>query len=99
VYRDLPNREAMFATPEYVFKDGTLVARAGKVVATPHGGIHFVAPDYDAGIEPYLRRYSMQHLALDFRNAAIGRDELCACCNGGRLLPVACAPLHPPAAP
>lgn len=99
VYRDDPDREAMFGGPAFVFKDGTLVARDGRLVAMPTGGIHFVEPDYDRAIESTLRRYSDDHLALDFRHAAIGRDELCACCNGGRLLPVACRPLSatPPA--
>ena len=42
VYRDEPDRERMFTSPAYVFKDGQLVARDGTLVATPTGGIHFV---------------------------------------------------------
>ncbi len=49
VYREQADREAMFSTPEYVFKDGALVARAGRVMATPVGGTHFVEPGYDSG--------------------------------------------------
>lgn len=94
IYREDANRETMFSAPEYVFKDGTLVARAGQIVATPAGGTHFVEPEYDTGIEKTLRKYSDQHLALDFGNAAIGHDELCSCCRGGRLLPAACDPLQ-----
>jgi formylmethanofuran dehydrogenase subunit A len=90
VYRDDVDREAMFRTPEYVFKDGTLVARAGRVVATPVGGTHFVEPGYDPAIEKTLRRHWQAHGAIDFDNVAIGADELCRCCNGGRLLPTAC---------
>ena len=90
VYRDAPNREAMFATPEFVFKDGRLVARAGKVTATPVGGTHFVEPDFDRGIEKLLRRHWQAQGSIDFDNVAIGSDELCSCCNGGRLLPAAC---------
>jgi formylmethanofuran dehydrogenase subunit A len=91
VYRDQPDREAMFATPECVFKDGTLVARNGQIVATPQGGVHVVAPDYDRGVERFLARYSDEHLALNFAHAAIGADELCTCCNhGGPLMTVAC---------
>jgi len=94
VYREDADREAMFTAPEYVFKDGTLVARAGRIVAAPTGGTHFVEPEYDKGIERTLREYGERHLALDFRNAVIGHDELCACCRGGRLLPAACDPLQ-----
>lgn len=85
VYRDEADREAMFTTPEYVFKDGTLVARKGRIEATPVGGTHFVEPDFDPAIEATLARYHAEHLALDWRHARIGTDELCACANGGAL--------------
>jgi formylmethanofuran dehydrogenase subunit A len=90
VYREQADREAMFRTPEYVFKDGTLVARAGRVTATPVGGTHFVEPGYDPLIEKTLRRHWDAHGAIRFDHVPIGNDELCRCCNGGRLLPTAC---------
>ena len=90
VYRDSVDREAMFGTPEQVWKDGVLVASRGRLTAVPVGGTHFVAPDYDRGIEARLRKHSADRGLVDFRHAAIGRDELCRCCNGGRLLPSAC---------
>lgn len=90
VYRDDADRERMFTSPAYVFKDGELVARDGNLVSTPTGGIHFVSPDYDRSIEKTLRRYSDANLATNFAHAAISDDEICACCRGGRLLPVAC---------
>ncbi|NIF51955.1 formylmethanofuran dehydrogenase subunit A [Burkholderia sp. Ax-1724] len=90
VYRDEPDRERMFTSPAYVFKDGELVARDGTLVATPTGGIHFVAPDFDRGIEKTVRAYSDTNLASNFAHAAISDDEVCSCCRGGRLLPVEC---------
>jgi len=90
VYRDDAARERMFTSPAYVFKDGQLVARDGNLVSTPTGGIHFVSPDYDRSIEQTLRQYSEKNLATNFAHAAISDDEICACCRGGRLLPVAC---------
>ena len=90
VYREQPDREAMFTTPEYVFKDGVQVARAGRITAVPVGGTHFVAPDYDRGIEKTLRKHLAAHGSVNFDHIAIGHDELCRCCNGGRLLPTAC---------
>ena len=92
VYREARNREAMFATPEFVFKDGRLVAQAGKVLATPVGGTHFAEPEFDRAIEKVLRRHWQAHASIHFDNVAIGKDELCSCCNGGRLLPAACFP-------
>ena len=90
VYREQGDREAMFTTPEFVFKDGALVARAGRIVAVSAGGTHFVEPDYDRGIEKLLRKHMASHGSVNFDNVAIGHDELCSCCNGGRLLPVEC---------
>ncbi|MCL1961284.1 MAG: formylmethanofuran dehydrogenase subunit A [Desulfovibrionaceae bacterium] len=91
VYLDNADREAMFATPQYVFKDGALVSRAGRIQAAPVGGAHFVEPDYDHGIEPYLRQRLAEYGSVHFDHLAIGRDELCeCCCKGGRLLPAAC---------
>jgi formylmethanofuran dehydrogenase subunit A len=90
VYRDDADRERMFTSPAYVFKDGELIARDGTLLATPTGGIHYVSPDYDRAIEKRVRDFAQKNLATRFENIAIGDDEICACCNGGRLLPVAC---------
>jgi formylmethanofuran dehydrogenase subunit A len=90
VYREDANREAMFSTPEYVFKDGVQVARAGRITALPVGGTHFVEPGYDTSIEKWLRKQVDARGSLNFDHIAIGHDELCRCGNGGRLLPLAC---------
>ncbi len=90
VYRDHDDRERMFTTPEFVFKDGTLVARAGRITAVPVGGTHFVETEFDRGIEKTLRKHLARHGSVNFDHIAIGHDELCSCCNGGRLLPTEC---------
>ena len=46
-------------------------------------------------IEQTIARYTDHPLGVHRRYAVIGHDELCGCCNGGRLLPSAC---HPKAA-
>ena len=68
----------------------TQVARAGTVVATPTGGTHFAEPGYDNAIEKTLRKHWARHGTVNFDHIAMSRDELCACCNGGTLLPTAC---------
>lgn len=90
VYREAADVEVMFTTPEYVFKDGLLVARAGSITAVPVGGTHFVEPEYDRSIEKTLRKHLAAHGSVNFDHIAITHDELCSCCNGGRLLPTAC---------
>ncbi len=86
VYRDQADREAMFRTPEYVFKDGMMVARLGRIVAEPVGGVHFVAPEYDRGVEAFVADYAGRHLTVAAADSVIGHDELCGCCRGGRLM-------------
>src|SRR5205085_9817392 len=88
VYREQGDAEAMFSRAAWVFKDGEPVVRDGRVVATPVGATHFAEPLFDAGIQ---RQLPEDVLGVHRRHAAIGRDELAACCNGGRLLPWACA--------
>ncbi|PXW91563.1 formylmethanofuran dehydrogenase subunit A [Sphaerotilus hippei] len=90
VYRDHPDREHMFTTPELVFKDGLLVSRAGRITAVPVGGTHFVEPDYDRAVEKTLRRRHARFGSVNPAHVAIGHDELCECGHGGRLLPAAC---------
>ncbi|BCZ80033.1 formylmethanofuran dehydrogenase subunit A [Paraburkholderia terrae] len=90
VYREHADREAMFRAPVYVFKDGELVARDGRIVATPVGGTHYVEPEFDRSIEKVVEEYGDAYLATNMRRAPISRDELCLCGNGGSLLPAAC---------
>jgi formylmethanofuran dehydrogenase subunit A len=86
VYDDLGDREAMFARPALVFKDGVLVVRDGRVVHVSRGATHAVKPGYDAAIEsslaPYFERYRGERLA----NVPIDEDELREC--GSRALVV-----------
>ena len=90
VYREQADFEAMFRQPEFVFKDGALVAQNGRITALPVGGTHFVEPGYDPAVEAVLRRRLPAHTDIGFDQLVIGHDELCRCCNGGRLLPTAC---------
>jgi formylmethanofuran dehydrogenase subunit A len=90
IYREDANRESMFSTPEWVFKDGVQVARAGRITALPVGGTHFVEPGYDTAIETWLRKQADRRGTQNFDHIAIDHDELCRCGNGGRLLPLAC---------
>lgn len=77
VYRDQADAEAMFSRAAWVFKDGVPVVRDGRVIATPVGAVHFAEPVLEG--------------AADASYRPIGRDELCACGNGARLFPWACA--------
>jgi formylmethanofuran dehydrogenase subunit A len=91
VYREQGDAESQFSRPAWVLKDGVVVVRDGRVIAAPAGGIHFARPEFDAGIAKTLDEGDGAYMRGHLRASAIGDDELCACCNGGRLLPWACA--------
>ena len=82
VYEDNPDREAMFATPVFVFKNGELIVRNGKVVKVVNGATHVARPEYDRGdreaAEGLLRRATTR---CAWRTSALRDDEII---DGGR---------------
>jgi len=52
--------------------------------------VHYVEPKFDDAIEKTLRKHWASQAASRFEHVAIGEEELCSCCNNGRLLPSAC---------
>jgi formylmethanofuran dehydrogenase subunit A len=89
VYPQAADAEATFSTPRWVLKDGAVVARDGKVCATPAGGVHFATTKFDDSITRVIDEHTTPHLRGHKRYQVIGHDELCACCNGAKLLPQA----------
>ncbi len=81
VYTDQADREAMFAKPDYVFKDGELVVRNGQVVKVTWGSTHTVKPEFDRGIEKALKKYFDQYHTINMENFKIREDEVA---EGGR---------------
>jgi formylmethanofuran dehydrogenase subunit A len=82
VYRDDADRERMFTTPEYVFKDGELVVRDGKLVKITAGNVHTVKPEYDRSIQTDLEDYFERYQTTSAVGFRISRDELCECGSG-----------------
>lgn len=93
VYTDDANREKMFTTPDYVFKDGELVARQGKIVKLTQGATHTVKPEYDRSIEQRLKPYFERFHNTRMENFAIDEDELCEC-GTSRLVVHECRERH-----
>lgn len=90
VYRDDVDREAMFAKPEYVFKDGKLIVRNGKVVKVVNGALHAVKPEYDRGIEKPLRAYFDRYMTVKMEHIRVSDEEVCTC-GASKLIPHSCA--------
>ncbi len=92
VYRPQRNQEKMFAQPEYVFKDGELVVRRGRVVKVTQGNTHTVRPEYDRRIERSLRRYLDRYQTITLDNLRVRDEEILE--NGrGRLELHPCQPV------
>jgi formylmethanofuran dehydrogenase subunit A len=76
VYSENADREAMFSTPDYVFKDGELVVKDGKVVKVTWGTTHVVRPNYDASVEKDLKDYFDRYMTMKVGNFKISDDEI-----------------------
>lgn len=90
VYRDHPDRERMFACPEYVFKDGEVVVRDGKVVRVTWGRYHTVRPEYDHGIERRLQDHFERYQTLRAGQMRISPEEMHAFGHGADVVTHPC---------
>ncbi len=76
VYTDQPDREAMFTKPDYVFKDGELVVKDGKVVKVTWGATHTAKPAFDISVEKDLKDYFDKYHTIQLDNFKISDDEI-----------------------
>jgi len=90
VYREDADRERMFAAPEYVFKNGELVVRNGRVVQVSWGRVHAVAPEYDRDIERRLDDYYRRFQTLRADRLRISEDEMAEFAHGADLVTHPC---------
>ena len=83
VYTDDADREKMFSNPDYVFKDGELVVRYGKIVKVTWGSTHTIKPDFDRGIEKDLKQYFDRYHTMNMEHFKVSADEITD--SGGRI--------------
>ncbi len=76
VYAPQADKEAMFARPALVFKDGELIARDGRVVGEAVGATHVAVAEFDAASVDRLRPLWERHHAQCFDNFAIADGEI-----------------------
>jgi formylmethanofuran dehydrogenase subunit A len=76
IYEDQPDREAMFTAPEFVFKNGELIVRNGKIVKVVQGATHVCRPQYDRGIERSLKPYFDRFHTVRMENFRLSDDEI-----------------------
>ena len=66
IYDDRDDREAMFAAPRHVIKDGRAVVEDGELREAGPGRLLRVGAEYDASIEPTLERLFEDHYSVRF---------------------------------
>lgn len=76
VYSDQKNKEKMFSKPDYVFKNGALIVRNGKIVQIVSGVTHTLRPEFDRQIEKSLKPYFDRYQTVSLGNFKIDNDEL-----------------------
>jgi formylmethanofuran dehydrogenase subunit A len=72
VYMPDANHAAMFSTPRYVVKAGTLVVEEGELRRAPSGRRLHVRPPFDVGVTRDLASYFDRHATVRFANYPIG---------------------------
>jgi formylmethanofuran dehydrogenase subunit A len=78
IYAEQSDREAMFAKPDYLFKDGELVVKNGVVTKVVWGTTHTAKPDFDHAIEKDLKTYFDKYHTMQLDNFKISDDEMLA---------------------
>lgn len=76
VYTDQADREAMFAKPDYVFKNGELVVKDGAVVKVVWGATHTAKPAFDISVEKELKEYFDRYQTISLDNFKISDAEI-----------------------
>jgi formylmethanofuran dehydrogenase subunit A len=76
VYTEQADYEKMFGRPDFVFKDGELVVKDGKVVKVVWGATHVTKPAFDMNIEADLKKYFEKYHTIQLDNFKISNDEI-----------------------
>lgn len=76
IYMEEDDKEQMFTTPRYVFKDGQLIIEDGEFRTDHEGRLLHVAPDYDPGIEQVIRPFFEDYYTIQFENYPVGETYL-----------------------
>ena len=76
VYTEQADKAAMFGRPDYVFKDGRLIVRDGRLIEMAWGATHVARPAFDRGIERSLRDHFERYQTVRLDNFAIADGEI-----------------------
>ncbi len=86
VYTPGADKKAMFELPRWVIKDGILVVEQGEIRAQLFGRTLHVAPQYDEGVLPDIRKWFEAYYTIQFANYPVDTN----CLVDGAAMAVAC---------
>jgi formylmethanofuran dehydrogenase subunit A len=76
IYTPDANCETMFALPRVVIKAGEIIAEQGEIRAESYGKTLHVAPEYDRGVEPDIKRWFEEGYSIRWRNYRVELEFL-----------------------
>ena len=76
VYTPGPDRRAMFELPRYVLKAGEVVVEQGEVRQDLYGKTLHVAPAYDEGVVPDIKKWFEAYYTIQFANYPVDDSYL-----------------------
>lgn len=76
IYMEGDDKEEMFSTPRYVFKDGQMIIEDGEFRTDHAGRILHVAPDYDPKIEQVIQPFFEDYYTIQFENYPVSETYL-----------------------
>ncbi len=80
IYTESHDRRAMFELPRFVIKAGEIVVEKGEIRRADFGRTLHVAPEYDEGVVPDIRRWVEASYSIQFVNYPVDESYLA---NGG----------------
>jgi formylmethanofuran dehydrogenase subunit A len=76
IYTPGSDKRAMFELPRYVLKAGELIVEQGEVRQDLYGKTLHVAPEYDEGVLPDVRKWFEAHYTIQFANYPVDHSYL-----------------------
>jgi formylmethanofuran dehydrogenase subunit A len=83
IYTPGADKRAMFELPRYVLKGGEIVVEKGEVRQDLYGKTLHVAPGYDEGVLPDVKKWFEAHYTIQFANYPVDDSYLS---HGGRTI-------------
>jgi formylmethanofuran dehydrogenase subunit A len=76
IYTPSPDRRAMFELPRLVIKGGEVVVEQGEVRQDLYGRTLHVAPEYDSGAVPDIKKWFEAYYTIQFANYPVDASHL-----------------------